>query len=422
MTYLLYNAVVRSLAPALALWLRAGRRHRALAARFAPPVPQLQARPLWVHACSVGEVNTARPLVRALHERFPDSPVLLTVSTSAGRALAEGMRGECATTWFPFDAPATVRRFVAEARPRVLILVETEIWPNVVRECRRAGVPVVVVNGRISDKHFARYARFRRFFREVFAYVSAAGVQDDEYARRIIALGAPAKAVTVTGSTKFDGAATHIDPRARARVRRENGFQQDDLVVVFGSTRPGDEALAAATWQALRDESPRLRLVVAPRHLDRLDEALAPFAEEPVLRRSAVLRGERPSGERVFFLDTVGELVQFYAIGDVAVVGGSFHPGVEGHNPIEPAALGVPTVFGPYMRNFAEPARILVTANAARRVLQPDELPDTLRALLRDGTARRTLGTRGRRAVLENQGAIARNVDLIAEALKAAET
>lgn len=419
MTYLLYNTALRCLAPGLSVWLRMSR-HRELAARFAPLVPAFDAPPLWVHACSVGEVNTARPLIQALRERFPDAPVLLTVSTGAGRALAQKTCANCAITWFPFDAPRTVRRFIAAARPRALVLIETELWPNVVRESRRAGVPVIIVNGRISDKHFTRYQRFGRFFREVLAQLSAAGMQDEEYARRIIALGARPQCVTVTGSAKFDGAATEIEPRVRARVRRENAFQQGDLILVFGSTRPGDEALAATCWRALKDEFPNLRIVVAPRHLDRLDDALDPFAGQPILRRSAVCDGARPAGERVFFLDTVGELVQFYAIADVAVVGGSFYPGVEGHNPIEPAALGVPTVFGSYMGNFAEPARILTTDNAARRVYQPEDLCGALRSLLSDATARRTLGTRGRRAVIENQGAIARNVALIADVLDAA--
>ena len=194
-------------------------------------------------------------------------------------------------------------------------------------------------------------------------------MQYEEYARRIIALGARPQCVTVTGSAKFDGAATEIEPRVRARVRRENAFQQGDLILVFGSTRPGDEALAATCWRALKDEFPNLRIVVAPRHLDRLDDALDPFAGQPILRRSAVRDGARPAGERVFFLDTVGELVQFYAIADVAVVGG----GITG----SAAALGRSWL---YMLALIALSGLVYFAAALRlKAILPQDMPGIIR-------------------------------------------
>lgn len=420
MIYSVYNNVVPIIALGGRVWLQLHPAHRELLARFHPNPPRCAAPPFWVHACSVGEVNTARPIIRALQERFPDTPVLLSTATASGQALAQKDAAGAVPTWFPFDTRAAVRRFLQAATPRALILIETEIWPNVVRETRRFGAPVIVVNGRLSDKHIARYRRWRSLFAPVFAQLSAIGAQNDDYARRFIEIGADPAVVRVTGSTKFDGVATAIEPRVRARLKAENGFPPEYPMLLFGSTRPGDEVLAAQCWRSLRAEFPTLRLVVAPRHLDRLDEALAAF-DEPVLRRSEVKAGRTPAGERVFFLDTVGELVSFYAIASVAVVGGSFFPGVNGHNPLEPAALGVPTVFGPYMSNFTDPARALTGARAAIQTSHPDALCDALRALLRDPGQQRQLGTLGRKAVLDNQGAVRRNVDMIADVLTIAD-
>ena len=421
MTHFLYNTVLAVASPFIALWLRGHPRYRDLNARFDPPVPRLDARPLWVQACSVGEVNTARPIVAALQERFPGVPVLLTSSTLTGRDLARQACPHLPTTWFPFDTRGAVRRFLDKAHPRALVLVETELWPNVLYESRRRGIPVVLVNGRLSDKHYPRYRQFRLFFGPVFQQLSAVGAQNAAYQQRFISLGVDPRAIRATGNTKFDGVATAVDVRTRTRLKVENGFPADHPILLFGSTRPGDEALAAACWGALRAEMPNLHLVVAPRHLERLDEAIASF-DEPVIRRSQIRAGRKPAGERIFVLDTLGELVSFYSIATVAVVGGSFYPGVNGHNPLEPAALGVPTVFGPYMSNFMDPARVLLAAKGAIQVSGPEDLCAALDRLLADPAEQRRLGTRARRAVLAHRGAIARNVDLIEAVLKQGST
>ena len=217
----------------------------------------------------------------------------------------------------------------------------------------------------------------------------------------------------MTGTTKFDTVATEIEPALRQRTRRDAGFAAGAPVIVFGSTRPGDEALAAQCWCYLRDRVPGLCLVVAPRHNGRAVEAAAHFGDEARLRST-----DDHAPTAVLVLDTHGELVHFYAIADVAVVGGSWYPGVEGHNPLEPAALGVPTVFGPFMGNFAEAARALLHGRGARQLFEPGELPALLEDLLADPTERRALGTRGRKAVLDNRGATKRNLDLIAAAIE----
>jgi 3-deoxy-D-manno-octulosonic-acid transferase len=305
-----------------------------------------------------------------------------------------------------------VRNFLERLRPSALLLIETEIWPNILRECRRSRVPVALLNGRISDKHFPRYARWRKWLRPVIRQLSAACVQNSEFADRLAYLGMEPHDIHVTGNTKFDAVTTVRDETKAGQLRRELGFESDCPVLIFGSTRAGDDALAARCWQELQKTVPRLRLIVAPRHVDRLQETLVHF-NESILLRSQVVVGKAPSGERIVIVDTLGELVSFYAIATVAVVGGSFYPGVNGHNPLEPAALGVPTVFGPYMRNFADPARELVNAGGARQVASDAPLPAVIYELLANAKQGLEMAAHAKEAILRNQGAIERTLQYI---------
>lgn len=411
MTYFSYNLAMSLAVPVGAAWLACHRRYRPLLKRFAPPVPDFSGqRPFWVHACSVGEVNTARELLAALQRRWPNVPVLLTVSTLSGYELAKGIN--VPLTWCPFDPACLVRHFVRRLDPRALLVIETELWPNLYRETRRCGAPVILVSGRLSDKHYPRYTRLRPLLKPVLDQLSAAGMQNDEYAQRLIALGVDATRVCVTGNIKFDNVRTAVDAATLASLRTDIGLAAGQPVLLFGSTRPCDEALAARCWQALRETFPALLLVIAPRHLDRLTEALAPFEGQRLLRRTETLAGKRLAGERVLVLDTVGELATFYGLATVAVVGGSFHPGVNGHNPLEPAGLGVPTVFGPYMRNFDDPARELVRYGGALQV-DAGGLLKALKRLLSDEQERNNMAAGARKAVEVNRGAVGRTLDLL---------
>lgn len=413
---LLYN-LAHSIASALARWwLRRHPRYHVLAARFDPPMPEFKARPIWVQACSVGEVNTVLPLLESIRAAFPGVPIVLTSSTVAGHARAEGNTDLAHPAWFPFDTPRATRSFVRRLDPRVLILVETELWPNVLRACRLQHVPVVLVNGRLSDRHARRYRRMGWWYRPLVRGLAAAGMQSERYASRLQALGLTPERMRITGNLKFDAARDHVGGRDRQRLRMENGFRPQGPVLFFGSTRPGDEALASACWATLREEYPELRLVIAPRHVERAEEVLGLFSE-PVLRRSAVKAGQPARGERVFLLDTLGEMPTFLSLATVAVVGGSFYPGVNGHNPLEPAALGIPTVFGPYMSNFDDPAAVLLERGGAQSVACPEDLYLALSKLLGDTAEQRQMGTRARKAVLDHQGASAATVALIAEVL-----
>ena len=415
----LYKALVSMAAPLVALWFAVHSARRPQLARFRPNVPSLPTRPIWVHACSVGEVNTAKPLLDAIQRQWPDRPIILTVSTPTGKTLAESLELPAEIAWFPFDAPIIVRRFVQRLRPQALVLIETELWPSVLTETARFGAPILLANGRLSDRRTGSYRRIAPLMRPTVRCLTAAAMQNERYARRLEKLGADPARITTTGNLKFDAAVTDLAQDDRQALRRELALPPEAPLIVFGSTRPGDEALAAQCWRPLREEFPELRLVVAPRHLNRLDEARSPFAGDAVrLRSEPAQTGTKANGARVILLDTHGELVRFYAIASLAVIGGSFFPGVEGHNPIEPAALGVPPVFGPYMRNFQDPAEALIAGHGAIQVDAPDALCGALRQLLHDAQTRREIGLNARRTVLQNRGAIQRTVDLLAPLLQ----
>jgi 3-deoxy-D-manno-octulosonic-acid transferase len=408
--YWLYSVALSALAPVAVLYLAARPRYQALLRRFSPTLLPSKASPLWVHACSVGELNAARGLLRALEARFPERARVLTVSTISAMELATSSPPNAEVCWLPFDHPICVRSFLKKLAPVALVIIETELWPSLLRESVRADVPVILVNGRLSDKHFARYSRFRFFFKPFLASLEALGMQSSLYAERAQSLGVDSARITVTGNTKFDGAG--VGHRSSADLRREAGFSEAGPVIVFGSTRPGDETLAAACWAEWRTTVPELCFVIAPRHIERAGEAVAAFGEGARLWSERGTVSESTDG-RVLILDTVGELVEFYTMATVAIVGGSFYPGVEGHNPIEAAAAGAPVVFGPYMRNFFDASNVLVEGGGALQVESPDCLSAAVARLLTDESTRAIMGEKARETVAANQGAIERTLDII---------
>ncbi len=409
--YYLYNLILHLATPIAILYLLCVPRHRALLRRFWPDVPESDSAPVWIHACSVGEAHVARGIINALHARCPDMPVLLTLSTLSGLSLARSKIKNAYVTLAPFEIVWSVRGFLRRARPRILVLIETEVWPGLVRETHRRGINVAVVNARISNAKYAVYQRYGGLLPPVFPLLGFVGVQNVTYASRFELLGAPARRITVTGDVKCDAVVAQVDDATLDILRQECGFSCEDQILIFGCTRPGEENLAARCWAQLKNRFPQLRLIVAPRHLNRLEEAMAPFADEPIARRSEGLKEKQHSAARVFFLDVFGELSLFYALATTAVVGGSFYSGVEGHNPLEPAALGVPTIFGPHMGCFPDAVAMLRAANGAIQVATEEELLPVLRQLLDDPSMRNRLGAQGRRAVAQNRGAAERNVE-----------
>lgn len=370
---------------------------------------------IWIHAVSVGELLTARPLISALKERHPSLRLFLSTTTLSAQQLARrgGLEVD-AVFYFPFDLGFVVRRTLDLVRPRMFLMMETELWPNLLRECRRRGIKTAVVNGRLSARSFPRYRRVRGFFKHVLADVDRFCVQSEESARRFIEIGAPPARVVVTGSLKFDS----LEPaasqnRARERVLRYLRFAPARPVWVAGSTMRGEEAMVLRTFRRIKAAHPTAVLVLAPRHPERFAE-VATMAGQEGFR--TVLRSELPIDAEpradVVVLDTIGELATVYQIATVVFVGGSLVP-TGGHNILEPAVYGKPVVVGPSMHNFAEIAAAFTAHDAAVQVVSEGALEAEMLALLTDPVRRARIGAAARALVEANRGAKAKTLEVL---------
>ena len=376
---------------------------------------------IWVHAVSVGEVLAARPLVLELRERYPGFRLFVSTTTVAGQQVARRHLPQAdAVFYFPIDLAPVVGRVFDRVRPRLLVLMEGEIWPNVLRECGRRGVRTVLVNGRVSARSFPRYRLLAPLMRRVLADVDACCMQSDEAARRITLVGADPARVSVTGSLKFDAVrlptpAAHNRPRDR--VLRFFRVPPQRPVIVAGSTMRGEELPVLQAFRRIKAAQPQALLILAPRHADRFTEVMHIARGEgfATARRSELGIDTDPHAD-VVVLDTIGELAQLYQLATVAFVGGSLVP-TGGHNILEPAVYGRPVVFGPSMSNFAEIAHMFLAHGAAVQVDTAHALEETLIALTADPVRRAALGAAARALVEANRGAAGRTLDVIARLL-----
>jgi 3-deoxy-D-manno-octulosonic-acid transferase len=372
---------------------------------------------IWIHAVSVGEVLAARALTADLKARYPGFRLFLSTTTMAGQELARrGVPAADAVFYFPFDLGPVVRRTLDLVRPRLFLMMETEIWPNLLRECRRRGVRTAVVNGRLSNRSYPRYRLAAPFFRRVLADVDAFCVQSEEHARRFAAIGAAPDRVVVTGSLKFDSLeppSTGPQGRARDRVLRYFRVGPGRPVVVAGSTMKGEEPAVLRAYRRLKAAQPSAMLILAPRHRERFADVERLCREEgfrTVLRSTLPIDAE-PRAD-IVLLDTIGELATVYQLATVAFVGGSLVP-TGGHNILEPAAYGRPVVFGPHMANFAEIAAAFVAHQAGVQVRDEGELERTLVELVTDPVRQARLGAAARALIEANRGAKARTLDAL---------
>ena len=375
---------------------------------------------IWIHAVSVGETLTARALAGDLKRRYPDLRLFVSTTTMAGQQVASRAIAEAdAVFYFPFDLPPIVRRTLRLVNPRLFVVMETEIWPNLLRECRRAGVRTVLANGRISNRSYPRYRMVRRWFRRVLEDVDRFCMQSRESADRVIALGADPARVGVTGNLKFDslGSAAGAPDRGMPRSLRFFRFSDPRPVVVAGSTIRGEEVAVLRAFGRVRAAVPRALLVLAPRHPERFDEVERVAKEEGFRteRRSALTIDGAPAGD-VVVLDTIGELAELYRIATVAFVGGSL-VAAGGHNILEPAVFGRPILFGPHMENFQEIASEFLGAGAAVQVEDQSSLEAAIEGLLSDAARRAEMGRVARAIVEAHRGARDRTLAAIAEAL-----
>jgi 3-deoxy-D-manno-octulosonic-acid transferase len=364
---------------------------------------------IWIHAVSVGEVLTARPLIVELRRRYPALRIFLSTTTLAGQQLARrNVPDVDEVFYFPFDLAPFVRRTLDLVKPRLFLMMETEIWPVLLDECQRRGVKTAVVNGRLSSRSFPRYRLVRAFMRRVMADIDRFLVQSDESARRFVELGADPARVVVTGSLKFDsldkpGASSRL--RARDRVLRYFRLPASRPVVVAGSTMKGEESLVLSAFRRIRGAHPTALLVLAPRHPERFGEVEQLCRNEgwKTMRRTELAIDKDPRAD-VVIVDTIGELATLYQLGTVVFVGGSLLA-TGGHNILEPAVYGKPIVFGPHMENFREIADGFVASGAAVRLDDARDLEETLMDLLGDPVRRARLGAAARALVEANRGA-----------------
>ncbi|MFO7693652.1 MAG: 3-deoxy-D-manno-octulosonic acid transferase [Vicinamibacterales bacterium] len=376
---------------------------------------------IWIQAVSVGEALTARAIAGDLKARYPHLRLFVSTTTITGQRVAkQSFQSADGVFFFPIDQRTIVRRVLDVVRPSLFVMMETEIWPNILRECRARGVKTAVLNGRISARSFPRYRLIKPLFRRVLTFVDLFCVQGEETAGRLVELGAPRDRITVTGSLKFDALQAAGAPgtsRGAERVLRYFTVAAGRAVIVAGSTMPGEHEIVLRAFERIRTLAHNPLLILAPRKPEHFAEA-ASLARQSGFR--TVLRSELAIDEEVradvVVLDTIGELAQVYQAATVVFVGGSLVT-VGGHNILEPAVYGKPIVFGPHMQNFAEIAETFLAGRAAVQVKTGRELEDTLIALLSEPETRGRLGDRARALVEANRGARERSLDALARLL-----
>jgi 3-deoxy-D-manno-octulosonic-acid transferase len=376
--------------------------------------PPMAARPrLWVHAVSVGEVVAASPLINALLARFPDHAVLVTTTTPTGSAeVRRRFADRVEHRYLPVDLPHLAGRLVRRTNPRLLLVMETELWPNLYGACRRQGVPVMLVNGRLSERSFRGYRRIRPLVAETLGAVTALAARSDADAQRFRALGADAGRIRVVGNLKYD-----LQLPDGPHGGGDGSATRGRPVWIAASTHEGEDERILAAHRSVRDRIPDALLILVPRHPERFDAVarLCGQAGLSVARRS---RGEEMTeGTAVWLGDTMGELQALFALADVAFMGGSLVP-TGGHNPLEAAARGLPVLTGPEVFNFHEVFDALIEAGGARVVADETALADAVVALLTDAEERRRRGEAVSAVLAANRGAVERVVAWVEEILR----
>jgi 3-deoxy-D-manno-octulosonic-acid transferase len=376
---------------------------------------------IWIHAVSVGEVLSTRPVLEELRKRYPSLRLFLSTTTRSGQQIAQrSITDVDGIFFFPFDWPFTVRRTLSIVRPKLFVMVENEIWPTMLRECRRRGVKTIVINGRISARSFPRYRLIRPFFKRVLADIDRFCVQGEETASRLVSLGAERSRLTITGSLKFDALdATPLPGRGPARVLRFFRMSPNRPVLIAGSTMRGEDESVIRAFNRVRTTpgGANALLVIAARHPERFDEVERLCKSEGLatVRRSELPIDAEPRADAVI-LDTIGELAHLYQIATAVFVGGSLVP-AGGHNILEPALYGKSIIFGPHMENFNEIAETFLANRAALQVHNPRELQTAIVGLLGDPVRRARLGAAARALIDTNRGAKDRTLAVIADLL-----
>ena len=437
--FIAYNLLLLALSPLLLIYLlwrmiAKGKSREGIAERlgFVPPAAAELARHedpvVWLQACSVGEVAAVEPIIAALREIEPLAHVILSTTTPTGRELAVRRNLEIdALLYFPFDLPFIVGKALDAVKPDILVMVDTELWPNILAVARSAGVRTALVNGRISDKAYPKDQAIRPIMRWTLSNLELVLAQSEKDAERFRALGAPADRVRVLGNSKFDEELPAVSPAEADRLCLELGLLSEAPVFVAGSTREGEEEKVLDAFDILRQDYHDLQLVIAPRHPERGDDIERLVIERgyAAYRRSRALEAEDgatqepPVGSqvRVVILDTIGELTKVYALATVVFVGGSLVPW-GGHNILQPIAHAKPTLMGPWMHNQQDIADIASREQAAVTVHSPEELAEVTARIIASEPERELFATRGRMMLQKHGGAARRYAEEIARLLR----
>lgn len=371
----------------------------------------------WFHAVSVGEVLLMESIIPELKTRLPDADIVLTTTTSTGHAVARTKFPDVTVCYFPLDFSWSVRRALARIQPTQVVLVELELWPNFLQEVQKHGIPLSLINGRLSEKSFRGYQRIRRLLSPLLRSFDLIAAQNQSYANRFLALGAKAECVHVTGSAKFDRVQANRHNSRTNDLRIAFELKDSEPVFIAGSTQAPEEKIALETWIELRKDFPELRLILVPRHKERFEETarLVESYGVGLLKRSLVGRDESNgsyAGRPVILLDTLGELSACWGLADFAYVGGSMGSR-GGQNMIEPCAYGAAVCFGPNTRNFRDVVESLLARQAAKVVSNQAALSALLKKWLTDRQSAIAQGTAARNFVLSQTGASQQTIDLL---------
>ncbi len=378
---------------------------------------------IWLHCVSVGEAQAAQSLVRALQKSFPNFRLAISTTTVTGQKIARQIFAQqaAAVFYFPIDWAWTVRRVLRKIQPAAVIVMETELWPHLFRESRKRGIPIALVNGRISDKSFRQYQRIRRFMRHVLDDLTLGVMQSENDAERIRDLGLEQNRIRVSGNLKFDSAAVETDERLTNEIRGRFGLGDGRPLIVAASTHGGEESIVLDAFKRTKQTHPNVRLMLAPRHPERFPEvaALLEASGFTFARRSNAASSDDTVAE-VILLDTIGELRVVYPLAEIVLVGGSLIPH-GGHNVIEPARFGVCTITGPHTQNFAAIVKLMLEDNALIQLAPSTdataEMASVLDRLLSDEANRRMMGQRAQNVCDRNRGAADKTIGFISEIL-----
>ncbi|MBW2672610.1 MAG: 3-deoxy-D-manno-octulosonic acid transferase [Deltaproteobacteria bacterium] len=376
---------------------------------------------IWMHAVSVGEVTAAAPIVSSLRTLYPSACIVLSTSTETGQEMARRLVTDATSTiYYPLDIPSVVKKIIDRVRPDIFVPVETEIWPNFIRACVKRGIPVAMVNGRISPRSFKRYRQTRFFWRHIMNMVDVTGVISAIDASRLEALGVEPSKIHIRGNAKYDSLAAGVDEALRDGIAARLDIPPGTRVFVAGSTHEGEDEVALNVYRGLIEQYPDMLMIIVPRHPER-GEAVLSLANDAGLHdcvtMTQVHRGERRTGRRVVIVDVIGELFRVYSLATVVFCGGSLVPR-GGQNILEPAAWGKVVLYGPSMEDFTDEKERLEEAGGGITVRDGGELLDEILRLMEDPEALGRRGEAGRAIVASNRGAARRYAQLISERIE----